>query len=203
MLCEDHSLPGLKIHLHKIIPIGAGLGGGSSDAAFMLRGINSLFDLTIPGKKLEEYASRLGSDCAFFIRDHPVSAGERGNKLTYLQLSLDDYYLALICPPVHISTSMAYSRIVPVFPAKTPEMIVQLPLKEWKEKLINDFEKSVFLLYPEIEAIKNKLYSMGALYASMSGSGSSVFGIFTEMPAVSGEFPGCFHWCGPMKENME
>ena len=202
LLCDDFNLPGISAHLHKIIPVGAGLGGGSADAAFMLRGISSLFNLSIADEKLEEYASRLGSDCAFFIRNLPVSASERGNKFKVLQLSLDDYYLALICPPVHISTSEAYSQVKPAVPEKTPERIVQLPVKDWKGELKNDFEKSIFSLYPEIAMIKDKLYSMGAVYASMSGSGSSVFGIFKEMPSVSHEFPGCVHWCGPLKPEI-
>jgi 4-diphosphocytidyl-2-C-methyl-D-erythritol kinase len=199
MLDEDYSLPGLTTHLHKIIPIGAGLGGGSADAAFMLRGINTLFELSIPDERLEEYASRLGSDCAFFIRNHPVLASERGNIFSDLQLPLDKYFLALVCPPVHVRTSEAYSRVIPAVPAESPELIIQLPLREWKEKLNNDFEKSIFQLYPEIAMIKEKLYSMGALFASMSGSGSSVYGIFGEMPNLSGDFPNCFCWCGPMK----
>jgi 4-diphosphocytidyl-2-C-methyl-D-erythritol kinase len=203
LLHEDYDLPGVKAHLHKIIPVGAGLGGGSADAAFMLSGIRSLFDLPIPNGRLESYASRLGSDCAFFIRNRPVAAGERGNKFRDLQLSMDNYYLALICPPVHIRTSEAYARVTPAVPARTPEMIVQLPLNEWKGELKNDFEKSVFLLYPGIEKIKNTLYSLDALYASMSGSGSSVFGIFSEMPFIENAFPGCFCWCGPMKSRID
>jgi 4-diphosphocytidyl-2-C-methyl-D-erythritol kinase len=199
LLHGDYGLPGISAHLHKIIPVGAGLGGGSADAAFMLRGINSFFELSIADSTLEEYASFLGSDCAFFIRNRPVSASERGNLFRDLALSLGDYYLALICPPVHIRTSEAYSRVIPSLPEITPEKIVQLPVKEWKKELKNDFEKSLFPLYPEIARIKEKLYSLGALYASMSGSGSSVFGIFSEMPSVSDEFPGCFHWCGSMK----
>jgi len=203
LLYDDYDLPGISAHLHKVIPVGAGLGGGSSDAAFMLRGIRHFFELSITDEKLGEYASRLGSDCAFFIRNLPVSASERGNKFRDLRLSLDDYYLALICPPIHIRTSEAYSRVIPAVPEKTPERIVHLPVKDWKGELKNDFEKSIFSLYPEIAGIKDKLYSMGALYASMSGSGSSVFGIFKEMPSVSHEFPDCFHWCGPLKPKME
>jgi 4-diphosphocytidyl-2-C-methyl-D-erythritol kinase len=202
LLSDDYDLPGVSAHLHKVIPVGAGLGGGSADAAFMLRGVSQLCKLSIANEKLEEYASRLGSDCAFFIRNLPVSASERGNKFRDLQLSLDDYYLALICPPVHISTPEAYSRVIPAVPEKTPERIVQGPVMEWKEELKNDFEKSIFSLHPEIARIKDTLYSMGALYASMSGSGSSVFGIFNEMPAVSHEFPDCFHWCGPLKREI-
>ena len=202
LLHEDYDLPAISAHLHKIIPVGAGLGGGSADAAFMLLGINGLFDLSIKVEKLEEYASRLGSDCPFFIRNHPVSASERGNKFMDLQLSLDDYYLALICPPVHVSTAEAYSLVKPSVPDKTPEMIVHLPLKDWKKELKNDFEKSIFNLYPEIAMIKDKLYSMGALYASMSGSGSSVFGIFDERPSLSQGFPDCFQWSGPLKREI-
>jgi 4-diphosphocytidyl-2-C-methyl-D-erythritol kinase len=203
LLHNDYELPAISAHLHKIIPVGAGLGGGSSDAAFMLRGINSLFELAIADEKLEEYASRLGSDCPFFIRNHPVSAGERGNRFSDLQLSLDDYYVVLICPPVRVSTSGAYSRVKPALPEKIPEMVVRLPLKDWKDELKNDFEKSIFSLHPEIGMIKDKLYSMGALYASMSGSGSSVFGIFSGMPSVSHHFPNCFHWSGPLKSKIE
>jgi len=202
LLYDDYVLPGISAHLHKVIPVGSGLGGGSADAAFMLRGIRHLFELPITDEKLEEYASRLGSDCAFFIRNLPVSASERGNKFKDLRLSLDDYYLALVCPPVHVNTSEAYSRVIPAVPEKTPERVVQLPVKTWKGELKNDFEKSIFSLYPEIEGIKDKLYAMGALYASMSGSGSSVFGIFREMPSIAHEFPDCFHWSGPLKREI-
>jgi 4-diphosphocytidyl-2-C-methyl-D-erythritol kinase len=199
LLCNDFALPGLSVHLHKIIPIGAGLGGGSSDAAFMLKGINNYFNLSLTDEKLEEYASRLGSDCAFFIRNHPVSAYEKGNKFADVTLDLSDYYVLLINPGIHISTAEAYARVTPALPLGTPEMIVQTPVTEWKDSLTNDFEKSVFPAHPEIAEVKEMLYEHGALYASMSGSGSSVFGIYDKPPVVPEIFGKYFIWSGPLK----
>jgi len=203
LLHNDYDLPGLSVYLHKVIPIGAGLGGGSSDAAFMLKGLNDHFSLAIPDEKIEKYASSLGSDCAFFTRNHPVAAYEKGDAFRNIQLTLDDYFIMLVQPRIHVSTSEAYSQVIPGIPGKSPEMIVQLPVNEWKNELKNDFEKSIFRLYPEIGMIKEKLYALGALYASMSGSGSSVFGIFREMPMVPEEFNKYFNWCGKMKSKME
>ncbi|MBN2762764.1 MAG: 4-(cytidine 5'-diphospho)-2-C-methyl-D-erythritol kinase [Bacteroidales bacterium] len=203
LLQSDFNLPGLSVHLHKIIPIGAGLGGGSSDAAFMLKGLNSHFNLSLSTEELEEYAARLGSDCAFFIRNQPVFAYEKGNVFRDLKLILDDFYIMLIHPGIHISTSIAYAQIVPSLPVKSPEKIVLLPVERWKDELQNDFEKSLFGKYPEIRTIKERLYKMGALYACMSGSGSSVFGIFSEMPSVPEDFSSYFHWKGKLQAKME
>jgi 4-diphosphocytidyl-2-C-methyl-D-erythritol kinase len=203
LLHSDFGLPGLSVHLHKIIPVGAGLGGGSSDAAFMLRGLNSHFNLSIPTRKLEEYAARLGSDCAFFIRNQPVFAHERGNVFRDIQLALDDYFIMLVHPRIHISTSEAYSQISPSILEKSPEKIVQLPVKEWKDALQNDFEKNILVKYPEIRMIKERLYASGAIYACMSGSGSSVFGIFSEMPSVPADFDRYFHWRGVLRSKPE
>lgn len=203
LLHHDFLLPGLAVHLHKIIPVGAGLGGGSSDAAFMLRGLDSHFNLSIASGKLEEYAARLGSDCAFFIRNHAVFAYERGNIFREIQLALDDYFILLIHPGIHISTAEAYSQIIPAFPEKSPEKIVLMPVKEWKNLLLNDFEKNILVRYPEIRMIKESLYASGAIYACMSGSGSSVFGIFSEKPSVPAGLDGYFNWCGKLKAGME
>ena len=203
LLHNDFGLPGISVHLHKIIPIGAGLGGGSSDAAFMLRGLNTHFNLSIPPEKLEEYAARLGSDCAFFIRNHPVFACEKGNVFKDIQLDLDDYYILVVHPQIHISTAEAYSQIIPAMPEKSPEEIVQIPVTKWRDKLKNDFENNSLQQYPEIKMIRDRLYETGAVYACMSGSGSSVFGIFSEKPSVPEALDKYFHWCGKLKKEIE
>jgi 4-diphosphocytidyl-2-C-methyl-D-erythritol kinase len=199
LLCNEFDLPGLSIHLHKIVPIGAGLGGGSADAAFMLKGLNDMFDLKLTYNKLEDYAARLGSDCAFFIRDRPVFAYDRGHKFRDTSLFLDEYYILIVYPFVHISTTQAYSRVIPAMPEISPEKVVQLPIREWKGLLKNDFEKSVFGLYPALKTIKDRVYETGALYASMSGSGSAVFGIYNGMPDIPEDFLSYFTWRGSLK----
>lgn len=179
LLKKDYQLPHVDIYLHKIIPIGAGLGGGSADAAFTLQALNEMFQLFLDGTILEEYASQLGSDCAFFIRNKPVLAFERGDVFGSVQIDLKGKKLLLIYPDVHVSTAEAYSRIHPATPEKSvKEILEQVPMEQWRQELKNDFEGSVFQLYPEIAELKEKLYAAGAEYASMSGSGSSVFGIF-------------------------
>ena len=199
LLCNEFDLPGLSIHLHKIIPIGAGLGGGSADAAFMLKGLNDLFDLKLTFNKLGDYAARLGSDCAFFIRNRPVFAHDRGDKFRNTSLFLDEYYILLVCPYIYISTSEAYSKVIPAMPGISPEKVVQLPISDWKSSLQNDFEESIFGLYPALKTIKDRLYDTGAIYASMSGSGSSVFGIYHGMPDIPDDFVSCFTWRGSLK----
>lgn len=182
MLREDFSFPGLNIRLRKNAPAGAGLGGGSSDAAFALRAVNDMFSLGLDDAGLAAYASRLGSDCAFFVYDRPMLGEGRGEVLTDFSLSLDGFRIEVRIPKgVHVSTREAYSRVVPrdCCPGKVPlREALSLPPEEWKDALVNDFEPSVFALYPEVEAEKQRLYDEGAVYASMSGSGSSVFGIF-------------------------
>jgi 4-diphosphocytidyl-2-C-methyl-D-erythritol kinase len=183
LLQKHHNIPPVKIHLHKVIPIGAGLGGGSSDAAFSLKLINDLFDADIPEEMLYEYAAQLGSDCSFFLNGQPALASGRGEILKPFDLSLKGYYLVLVSPPVHVSTAGAYTGIKPSMPETRLEDVLALPVKKWKGILVNDFEHSVFEKHPEIKKIKNQLYESGALYASMSGSGASVFGIFAQKPA--------------------
>lgn len=178
------SLPFLHVYLHKVIPTGAGLGGGSANGAFMLQLLNNKFHLGITGDKLKEYALHLGSDCPFFIVNSPCTAKGRGEVLIPINLSLKKLYLVIIHPGIHISTQEAFSFVQPAQSDKRIEEIIAMPIEQWKDELINDFEDSVFQQYPEIEAIKNKLYSQAAIYASMSGSGSSVYGIFKEKPLI-------------------
>lgn len=180
-------LPKIKMHLHKVIPSGAGLGGGSADAAFTLVLLNNMFKLGIAEEKLRQYARELGSDCPFFIINKPCFAQGRGELLESIQLDLSGYEFIIINPGIHIDTGMAFANITPSIPAKQVKEIIQLPVGQWKKELKNDFEIPVFQQFPEIAAIKETLYKAGAVYASMSGSGSTVFGIFppdTE-PALS------------------
>ena len=187
------NLPPVNIHMFKHIPTGAGLGGGSADAAFMLKLLNDKFQLKLSVEKLEEYASRLGADCAFFIQNKPVFASGIGNVFEPVQVSLKGYYIVLVKPDVFVSTKEAYSLVQPKKPAHSLKEIARMPVETWRATMKNDFEESVFKLYPEIAAIKDKLYDMGAVYASMSGSGSSVFGIFREQVEFVDEvFSGCF-----------
>ncbi len=178
LLSTHFTLPPLQIHLHKHIPMGAGLGGGSSDAAYMLKMLNEKFGLQLSVERLEEYAALLGADCAFFIRNEPVYAEGIGNVFTPVELSLRGYGLIVIKPDVFVSTRDAFARISPRHPKQNLRDIVRLPVEEWKNCMLNDFEESVFPQFPLIGAIKEELYRAGAIYASMSGSGSSVYGLF-------------------------
>ena len=192
LLNSQYQIPAIDITLIKQIPFGAGLGGGSSDAAFMLKTLNKMFELKITSGKLEKIASLLGADCPVFIKNKPVFATGTGNIFTPVKLSLKAYYLLLIKPDIHVSTPEAYSLVVPEKPGISLFDSIQKPITEWKTLIKNDFEKSVFKKYPQIEKIKQDLYSMGALYASMSGSGSSVYGIFEKEPETNQEFEHYF-----------
>jgi 4-diphosphocytidyl-2-C-methyl-D-erythritol kinase len=176
------NLPYLNIHLHKHIPMGAGLGGGSADAAFALNLMNNLFDLILDDFFLEEYATQLGSDCAFFIENTPKIVRGRGDILEPVELDLAGTHLVLINPGIHIGTKEAYEGVTPATPKVKLEDVLA-DKSRWKDELVNDFEASIFPNHPEIEAIKEKLYENGAYYAAMSGSGSSVFGLFEEKPS--------------------
>ena len=186
-------MPAIDIHMYKHIPTGAGLGGGSADAAFMIKLLNEKFKLGLSIEKMEEYAATLGADCAFFIQNKPVFASGIGNIFEPIQLSLKGYYLVLVKPDISVSTKDAFSLIQPMKPSQSLREIVRMPVETWRATMKNDFENSVFQKYPEIAAIKDKLYDMGAIYASMSGSGSSVYGIFREQVEFVDEiFNGCF-----------
>jgi 4-diphosphocytidyl-2-C-methyl-D-erythritol kinase len=199
MLNRDFTLPAIAIHLHKIVPPGSGLGGGSSDAAFMLKNLNVQFELKLDENRLCDYASQLGSDCAFFIKNRPLFGYERGNRFKEIQLLPGDFEIVVINPGIHISTAEAYSGVRKGIPAKPLEELINLPIEQWRGKIINDFEESTIKRHPVIGDIKNKLYNMGAIYASMSGSGSSVYGLFNEkVQAVDDQFPDFFCWSGPM-----
>ncbi|MDD5184296.1 MAG: 4-(cytidine 5'-diphospho)-2-C-methyl-D-erythritol kinase [Paludibacter sp.] len=192
LLRREYQIPPVDISLFKQIPFGAGLGGGSSDAAFMLKGLNELFELKITTKKLERLAAKLGADCPVFIQNKPVFATGTGNVFTQIDLTLKDKFLVLVKPDIHVSTPEAYSLIIPENPEFSLRELIKKPISEWKSLIKNDFEKSVFIKYPAIEIIKNNLYDIGATYASMSGSGSSVYGIFESKPKKTELFEGCF-----------
>ncbi|WP_439490348.1 4-(cytidine 5'-diphospho)-2-C-methyl-D-erythritol kinase [Algoriphagus sp.] len=189
------NLPNISIHLHKTIPMGAGLGGGSSDAAFALTMMNNLFDLILDDFFLEEYAAQLGSDCPFFIENIPQIARGRGEILEPITLDMKGTYLVLINPRIHIGTKEAYAGVSPKKTAGKLEEILEDKTR-WKDELINDFEASIFPNHPEIAAIKSKLYENGAYYAAMSGSGSSVFGLFEEKPSSMKWDDGYFQFEG-------
>lgn len=187
LLDEQFHLPPTDIHLFKHIPSGAGLGGGSADAAFMLKLLNEQFGLALTDDALEEYAARLGADCAFFIKNRPVYAEGIGNLFSPITLSLKGYRLWLVKPDIFVSTRDAFARIKPRRPQASLREIVKLPVEEWKACMVNDFEESVFPQFPAIGEIKEEMYRQGAVYASMSGSGSSVYGLFradAEVPEV-------------------
>lgn len=194
LLSDIHHLPSIRIHLHKLIPFGAGLGGGSADAAFMLKALNEYFELHISERELVSYASALGSDCAFFISDRPAFASGKGEILEEMALSLEGYQFVLVKPAIGVSTPEAYAGIHPQAPEFDLRQLTTLPVRAWRGKVRNDFEKSVFLKYPQIAGIKHQLYELGALYASMTGSGSAVYGIFEKDKKVNLDFPDCFVW---------
>jgi 4-diphosphocytidyl-2-C-methyl-D-erythritol kinase len=191
LLYEKFGLPPTKIHLEKQIPFGAGLGGGSSDAAHVLLALNDLYDLNISFDKLTHYASQLGSDCAFFLQKLPAFGTGRGNILKNIDLSLKNYNILLLKPAISISTAEAYSCIVPKKPQYNLSEIVNLPIVEWQNTILNDFEDIIFKKYPQIEQIKALLYSQGAVYASMSGTGACVYGIFENLPEKMPNIPDC------------
>lgn len=192
LLQKEFNLPQVSIHLHKIIPMGAGLGGGSSDGAYTLRLLNTLFDLKLSEKKLMQYAAQLGSDCAFFIQDKPMRGTGRGEVLSPITVTLDNKFLLLIKPDIHVSTAAAYSGVSPRVPTLSIPEIIKKPVDQWKNLLVNDFEKSVFVAHPRLREIKELLYENGALYAAMSGSGSTLFGIFDK--PVDLTVPDCIVW---------
>lgn len=180
LISKDFKLPPVHIHLHKHIPIGAGLGGGSADAAFFIKLMNDKFSLKLSTSTMENYASQLGSDCSFFIKNKPAFAFERGDKLEAVNIDLSNYYIVLVMPAIQVSTAEAYQGMSLGKAVLSLRELVKLPVKEWRSLISNDFEETVSAKYPSIGLIKTALYTAGALYASMSGSGSAVYGIFGE-----------------------
>lgn len=193
---SKYDFPKLDVHLLKKIPFGAGLGGGSADAAFMLRLINDKFELAASDNELADIAVKLGADCPIFIYNRPMYAEGIGEKLEEIDLSLKDHYLILVKPDVFVSTKDAFSKIKPTTPQNNLREIAKRPVAEWKDLMVNDFETSIFSLYPQAGEIKEELYKQGALYASMSGSGSSVFGIFKNEVDLQSTFDQHFYWQG-------
>jgi 4-diphosphocytidyl-2-C-methyl-D-erythritol kinase len=196
LLARDFELPRIHAHLVKRIPSQAGLGGGSSDGAAMIRLLDERFRLNIGIAEMERYAAMLGSDCPFFITAEPSFATGRGERLEPAdgpKGNLNGYYIAIVKPDVAMSTAEAYARIVCRRPAKCCRDIVRQPIATWRDELTNDFEQPVFGQYPVLREIKQRLYDLGALYAQMSGSGSALFGIFREEPHdLQKLFPDCF-----------
>src|SRR5690554_612156 len=182
LIASQKAIPPVDIHLLKKIPSGAGLGGGSSDAAFMLRLLNDAFHLGFSGEELTRMAASLGADCPFFTCNRPSLATGVGDQLEPIDLDLSNYFFLLVKPEIAIPTNEAYAMITPGTPALSLKEIIKKPVEEWKGLMKNDFEAPVFKKYPEIYRIKQQLYEMGAVYASMSGSGSSVYAFFTEEP---------------------
>ena len=179
----------VKIHLHKNIPMGAGLGGGSGDGTTVLKILNTLFNLNLSKEQLLNYAAQLGSDCPFFIFNEACHATGRGEILDPTSIDLSGYTIALVHPGIHIATSWAFQQLSPCVKEKSIATIIKQPIETWKAELINDFEAPVFKANPLLENIKNNLYSQGAIYASMSGSGSSLFGIFPKGTKIESPAP--------------
>ena len=179
----------VQIHLHKAIPVGGGLGGGSADAAFTLLLLNKKFELRLNDEQLIQYASQLGSDCAFFIKNTPCLASGRGEILQPITLDLSEYKIVLVNPGLHIDTGWAYKQITIDAPKKSLAEMFSQPVEEWKANVFNVFETPIFQTYPSIKEIKDTLYSKGAVYAAMTGSGATVYGLFKKSDVVTFDFP--------------
>ncbi len=198
LLKKDFNIPPVHIYLHKVIPTGAGLGGGSADAAHTLRLLNNLFELNLSTARLQHYAARLGSDCAFFITDEPMLGQGRGEIISPIPPVLKGKYFSVIKPSIHVSTADAYAQVEPKEGRQSIPEILKQPIGRWKETLVNDFEASVFEKHPSLRQLKNDLYAAGAMYASMSGSGSSVFGIFETKTDVTSLLQTHSSWSGEL-----
>ena len=197
LLKQDHpQMPRIHAHLYKGIPTQAGMGGGSSDCAYAILMLNTMFSLGLTEQQMMDYAARLGADCAFFISGQPAYAEGIGEQLQPVTLDLSDYHIAVVRPDIPVPTKEAFSLIKPAKPQKNCRDIVMQPVDTWRDELKNDFEQSVFALHPEIAAIKQRLYDLGAVYTAMSGSGSAVFGLFKAPIKVEEYFPEMFTYCG-------
>ncbi len=185
MLKAHYNLAPVYMHLRKEIPMGAGLGGGSADAAYVLKGLNKLFELNLSNSKLEEFAAQLGSDCSFFVKNEAQIARGRGEILSPCALDLKGMYLKIINPGIHVGTKEAYAGVLPNADGASVSSLIESPIEFWKDRLKNDFEGSVFSAHPILLDVKENLYDEGAIYAAMSGSGSTMFGIFKEEPTLS------------------
>jgi 4-diphosphocytidyl-2-C-methyl-D-erythritol kinase len=196
ILADDFPLPSVNIYLHKIIPMGSGLGGGSSDGANTLTLLNKMFQLGLGSDELKRYSGKLGSDCPFFIDNHPSIGLAKGDNLINININLAGCYLVIAKPGISVSTSEAYRGIIPSHPEIPLQDLIKNPINLWNEKIANDFEKTIFNSHSEIKAVKDKMYNNGALYASMTGSGSAVYGIFENEVNLRDSFMGMFYWSG-------
>jgi 4-diphosphocytidyl-2-C-methyl-D-erythritol kinase len=198
LIREEYQIPGTAIHLHKNIPFGAGLGGGSADAAFMIKMLNDEYQLNLSTEKMEELACQLGSDCPFFISNAPVFAEGKGEIFSPAKVNLSGYYILLIKPDIHISTPEAYRGVSPKASEQALQKLIERPVEEWKECIFNDFEDSIFPNHPELAQLKEQLYEEGAVYAAMSGSGSTIFGLFKSEPMINESWKKHFYWIGKL-----
>lgn len=189
LLRQAYDIPPVHIHLHKAIPMGAGLGGGSADAAFLLVVLNRMFQLGLDEAQLTIYARQLGADCAFFIRNAPALASGIGDVFRSVALDLSRYHIVVVKPDIHISTAAAYRAVVPNPNGRQLAAAIELPLAGWRDVVVNDFEAGIFSQYPQVAALRELLYHHGAVYAAMSGSGSSVYGLFTKPVVLKGINP--------------
>lgn len=196
LLAGQFNLPPVSIHLHKIIPIGAGLGGGSSNASFTLKTLDQLFNLKLPAEQLEGYAAKLGSDCPFFINNQPVLATGTGTTFTTTGVSLKGKWCLLLHPSIHIGTAEAYATITPKAPEHPISAIIQQPMEKWKKELVNDFQNGLNKLHPVINKMVLELYEQGAFYASLTGSGSAVYGLFNEETDIPHSLEKYMVWNG-------
>ena len=183
-----YNISPVGIHLHKLIPMGAGIGGGSADASATIKMLNTLFDLNLMAEKMMMHAAELGSDCPFFIKNTPHYVTGMGDVLEAIELNLEGYYLKVINPGIHISTKEAYANIVPRQSDVSLKELIKSPINEWKDLIKNDFEAHLLKVHPLLPKIKTQFYNEGAIYASMSGSGSTMFGLFKDEPVPSNQF---------------
>lgn len=198
LLRADHAIPPLKIHLHKQIPTGAGLGGGSADGAYMLQVLNELAGLDLDSTELQKLALMLGSDCPFFLQDAPVVASGRGETMVEVEELLSGKYMVLVKPDFSVSTKEAYGGTTPVAAQDELHAAYKASIGNWQQSITNDFENFVFSVHPEMAEIKRELYQSGAIYASMTGTGSAVFGIFEAKPDRIQAFKDLFYWCATL-----
>jgi 4-diphosphocytidyl-2-C-methyl-D-erythritol kinase len=199
---QDFDIPPVMIHLHKVVPIGAGMGGGSADCAFTIKTLNELFELHLTNEQMENYARTLGSDCAFFIQNRPQYCFGKGDEFSEISLDLSGKYIVLVNPNIHISTAEAYSGVKPVKSGIDLKEILQKPVNQWVDIVKNDFENHLLPKYPTIATIKNTLYTQGAKYACMTGSGSTVFGIFDIAIDLQETFAEYAIWQGKMENGL-
>ncbi len=198
LMARHYDLPNLKIHLHKSVPIGAGLGGGSANAAGMITALNTHYNLGISVQEMEELSAQIGSDCPFFIQNKAVFATGRGEIFEKISLDLSQYYIYIIKPNIFVSTKDAFAGIKPKKVENSVKHLINKPIEQWRNYIFNDFENEIFKKYPKLLEIKQNMYSQGAIYAAMSGSGSAIYGIFNEKPEYMPKYKDVFNWISQM-----